>query len=119
MDLSATHFVGGRLLGWIDLDGVELRQFGIGQALQQAPAAELEEAWRTFLQDRWELSPGTPSTHWRLELERHGADPKASEELEKMSEDLHYLRYAPQLSSTEALQHELVQRSRQILKSLH
>jgi hypothetical protein len=82
-------------------------------------AAELEEAWRTFLRDRWDVAPGTPSTQWREELERHGAHHKASEELERMSEDLHYLRYAPQLSSTEALQQELVQRSRQILKSLH
>jgi hypothetical protein len=82
-------------------------------------AAELEKAWRIYLHDRWELSPGLPSTQWRQELERHGADHNASAELERMSEDLHYLRYAPQLSSTEALQRELVQRSRQILKSLH
>jgi hypothetical protein len=82
-------------------------------------AAELEEAWRVYLHDRWDIAPGTPSTHWQSALEEHGANPKASAELARLSEDLHYLRYAPKLSSTDALQRELIQRSRQILKALH
>jgi len=82
-------------------------------------ASELEEAWRTYLHHRWDISPGTPSTQWEKELASHGANARASAELTSLSEDLHYLRYAPQLSTTEALQGELLKRSRQILKSLH
>lgn len=81
-------------------------------------AAELEEAWRAYLHHRWDISPGTPSTQWEAELILHGANAPASAELAHLSEDLHYLRYAPQLSTTEALEVELIKRSQQILKSL-
>lgn len=82
-------------------------------------AAELEAAWRDYLENRWEIGPAVPANRWREELTSRGADERSSRDLEGLVEDLHYLRYAPQLSSTEALQGELVQRSRQILRSLH
>jgi hypothetical protein len=81
-------------------------------------AAELETAWREFLRDRWDVSPGTATGRWHDELRGRGASDAAGSELARLVEDLHYLRYAPQLSSNEALEAELVQRSRQILKSL-
>ncbi|MDX1643316.1 MAG: BatD family protein, partial [Thermoanaerobaculia bacterium] len=82
-------------------------------------AAELEAAWRDYLEHRWEVAPGVAANRWHDELTQRGANERASRDLERLVHDLHYLRYAPQLSSTEALQSELVQRSRQILRSLH
>jgi hypothetical protein len=82
-------------------------------------ASALESAWRDFLRDRWEIEAGSPSSRWSRELGARGASTEAGGALEKLAEDIHYLRYAPQLSSTEALQGEMVERSRQILRSLH
>ena len=82
-------------------------------------AAELESAWRDFLRDRWEVPPGSSPNHWSRDLGERGASERTCNEIERLSEDIHYLRYAPQMSSNEALEAELVQRSRQILKSLH
>ncbi len=81
-------------------------------------AAEIEEAWRNFLHHRWNLPPGAPSTQWSTLLAARGARPTAASELVKLADDLHYLRYAPKLSSTEELQRELVDRSRKLIRGL-
>ena len=82
-------------------------------------AAALDAGWRDFLAHRWEVPATASSGQWRTALTERGASERAATELAKLAEDIHYLRYAPQLSSSEALQGELVQRSRRILKSLH
>ena len=81
-------------------------------------AASIEEAWRDFLVARWEIPQGTPSTRWSHFLEENGAPKSASADLVQLADDLHYLRYAPKLSSTEELQRELVARSRKLAKAL-
>ena len=81
-------------------------------------AAEIEDAWRQLLHDRWGLPPGSPSTEWGTLLAARGARTKTADELMKLAEDLHYLRYAPKLSSTDELQHELVERSRKLARAL-
>ena len=81
-------------------------------------AAEIEEAWRDFLRDRWHLPPGSPSTRWGGLLAAQGASRTAADELVTLADDLHYLRYAPKLSSTEELQRELVERSRKLARAL-
>ncbi|HYN21832.1 MAG TPA: hypothetical protein VE078_12795, partial [Thermoanaerobaculia bacterium] len=81
-------------------------------------AARIEEAWREFLAERWEVPPGTPSTRWSDLLEARGADPAAAGELVQLADDLHYLRYAPQLSSCEPLRGEVVTRCRKLLRRL-
>ncbi len=81
-------------------------------------AAEIEEAWRDFLHDRWQLPLGSPSTRWGSLLGARGAGRAAADELVKLADDLHYLRYAPKLSSTEELQRELVERSRKLARAL-
>ena len=48
----------------------------------------------------------------------HGASRDAAEELVALADDLHYLRYAPKLSSTEEMQRELVERSRRLARRL-
>ena len=70
-------------------------------------------AWRRRL-----LPPGTPSTTWAERLASAGAEREAAAELARLADDLHYLRYAPQLSATAALQREAVERSRRLLRRL-
>ncbi len=81
-------------------------------------AAEIEDAWRDFLHDRWQLPPGTPSTRWATLLAARGVKSRVAGELVKLADDLHYLRYAPKLSSTEELQRELVERSRKLARAV-
>jgi len=81
-------------------------------------AAAIEDAWRDFLSDRWHISPGQPSTQWSRLLEEQGADPGVASELVSLADDLHYLRYAPQLSSTDELRSDLVDRSLRLAKAL-
>ncbi len=81
-------------------------------------AADIENAWREFLHDRWDLPPGLPSTRWGTMLAARGATRNAADELVKLADDLHYLRYAPKLSSTEGLQRELVERSRKLARAI-
>ncbi len=88
------------------------------EARPRQAAARIEEAWREFLAARWALPPGTPSTTWAERLRGAGADGDAAAELVRLADDLHYLRYAPQLSATEALQREAVERSRRLLRRL-
>ncbi len=81
-------------------------------------AAQIEEAWREYLAARYELAPGTPSPQWPDELARRGVDPQAAERLKRLADDLHYLRYAPQLASAESLRGEVIERSRRLLRDL-
>jgi hypothetical protein len=81
-------------------------------------AAKIEEAWRAFLETRWEIPPGTPTTRWADLLSEHGADPEAARELVGLADDLHYLRYAPQLSSCDTLCREVMERCRRLSRRL-
>ena len=81
-------------------------------------AARIEEAWRELLAARWEIPSGTPSSRWGEALAARGAEPAAAAELFRLAEDLHYLRYAPQLSETGDLVTEAVDRSRRLLRRL-
>ena len=79
-------------------------------------AAALEEAWRTYLHDRYELPRGAPSPQWRDLLTQRGADAGYASALQKLADDLHYLRYAPQLAAAETLRDEVVRHSRKLLR---
>ncbi|MEM7587774.1 MAG: BatD family protein, partial [Acidobacteriota bacterium] len=81
-------------------------------------AAEMEEAWRDFLSARWELPRGSASTQWGHLLAEKGAPRAAADDLVGLADDLHYLRYAPQLSSTAELRRDLLEKSRKLARSL-
>lgn len=81
-------------------------------------AALLEDAWRQWLEQRYEIAPNVPSTQWRALLTAKGLRNAEAEQLVSLADDLHYLRYAPELSSTDDLRLDLVERSRRLLKSL-
>lgn len=81
-------------------------------------AARLEEAWRELLAERWDIPPATSSSRWRETLAARGVAPEALDELGRLLEDLSYLRYAPQLSSTDNLRAETLARCRLLLRRL-
>lgn len=81
-------------------------------------AARLEEAWRELLAERWDIPPATSSSRWREILAARGVDRQALDELGRLLEDLSYLRYAPQLSSTHNLRAETLARCRLLLRRL-
>ncbi len=89
-----------------------------GEERPRQAAARIEEAWREYLAARWSLPPGTASTVWAERLAAQGAEREAARELVQLADDLHYLRYAPQLSATETLRREAVERSRRLLRRL-
>ena len=84
----------------------------------RAAASRLEDAWRDLLAERWDVPLGTPAARWGRMLAERGADSAASEELVRLAEDLHYLRFAPQLSETGSLVAEAIDRSRWLLRRL-
>jgi hypothetical protein len=94
-----------------------LREAGEESRPRQA-AARVEEAWRELLAERWEIPPGTPSTRWAELLEARGADPEAARELVRLADDLHYLRYAPQLSTCDSMVREVLERCRRMERKL-
>lgn len=81
-------------------------------------AAAIEEAWRNYLTRRYDIPQGCPSTGWAQKLVDQGVNNEAAENLVQLADDLHYLRYAPKLSSTDELRAELVERSHKLLKVL-
>jgi hypothetical protein len=86
------------------------------QPRQAAGAAE--EAWREFLGARFSCSPDTQPAQWPRLFAAQGMQPGLAGELLRLFDDLHYLRYAPQLASTDSLQRELLERSRRLARRL-
>jgi hypothetical protein len=94
----------------------------LADALEQAPprqaAGAAEAAWREFLGARFALpTDAQPAQIPRL-LAARGMQPAEAGELLRLFDDLHYLRYAPQLASTDSLQRELLDRSRRLARRL-
>lgn len=87
-----------------------------GEERPRQAAALIEEAWRELLAERWQVPRGTPSTQWGRLLAERGADAGAAGELMHLADDLHYLRYAPKLSSIAELREDLLERSRKLAR---
>jgi hypothetical protein len=81
-------------------------------------ALYFEETWRRFLEQSFGLPPGTPVANWRDHLLRRGIAADAADQMARLADDLHYLRYAPELSSTDELRADLLDRSQRLLKAL-
>jgi hypothetical protein len=81
-------------------------------------AASVEDGWRGYLAARWGVPAMLPPARWGAALAAAGAPPAAAAELDLLSEDLHYLRHAPQLSTTASVRDELLARSRRLLRLL-
>jgi hypothetical protein len=104
--------------------GEEARR--LEEALRQAEAEErprqmavrIEEAWRDLLHRRWGVPRETPPSRWRELLAGQGVEEEALDELDLLIEDLQYLRFAPQLSTTEALRADALARCRRLARRL-
>ncbi len=81
-------------------------------------AAEVEAAWRELLAGRWGVPETVPPARWPDETLARGADRSACRELRALVDDLHYLRFAPELSETRSLTVELVDRSERLARDL-
>lgn len=81
-------------------------------------AALVEEGWRGYLARRCGLPATTPAARWGAVLAAQGMASDVADEVTRLAEELHYLRYAPQLSTTGAVRDEMLARSRQLLRRL-
>jgi hypothetical protein len=81
-------------------------------------AALVEEGWRGYLAGRCGLPATTPAARWGAVLAAQGMASDLADEVARLAEELHYLRYAPQLSTTGAVRDEMLARSRQLLRRL-
>ncbi len=91
------------------------------EARPRQAAAALEEAWRTFLADVWNVPRATPVGRWAGVLQASAAGrpgEAAARELALLADDLHYLRGAPELSATGPLRDEALERSHRLLRQL-
>lgn len=81
-------------------------------------ASEATVAWEHFLITRGLVPKDTPHAEWGRFL-RHRKVKKATvAELEKLLDDIAYLRQVPKLADVEAMVEELVQRSREVAERL-
>jgi hypothetical protein len=94
----------------------------IGRAAEAATprlaAAALEEAWRRPLADRWRIPPSTPVSSWTERLLAERADASAARALAELLHELHYLRYAPELSAADRLLADALASSRRLARAL-
>lgn len=74
-------------------------------------ARGIERAWRRLLAEAHEVPEAGPASGWPEELERRGVGRDLCRRLASLLEDLHFLRYAPELSDAAALAGELTARS--------
>jgi hypothetical protein len=84
----------------------------------RALALAVEEGWRSFLHRRWGVTPENPPSRWSGLLAARGVDAATLGDLGLLIEDLQYLRSAPQLSTTDTLRADALDRSRRLLRRL-
>lgn len=81
-------------------------------------AGEIEAAWREFLAEELAVPDALPPARWPDELRDRGAPREAVSELRDLLEDVHFLRFAPELSAAGALAREIAGRSRRVARVL-
>jgi hypothetical protein len=116
--LGVRRFSGGNRFSQARKRLLERLEAAAAEERPRQAAALLEDAWREFLEFRWGIPPGTASTQWGGLLEANAVEAGNADGLVKLADDIHYLRYAPKLSTTTDLRKELVERSRKLVRSL-
>jgi hypothetical protein len=89
-----------------------------GEERPRQAAREIEAAWRELLAAALAVPAELPPTAWVAELPAAARGDGRAEELARVVDDLHYLRFAPQLSAVGELTGELVERSRRLARRL-
>lgn len=104
--------------------GGELRDFrrrldgALREERPRRAAAAVERAWRRFLAAARGVPEAVPAARWPDELLTRGARRETCRELRRVLEEIHYLRFAPELSATGSLTAELVRRSERLARDL-
>lgn len=88
------------------------------ESRSRAAAQGIEEAWREYLGAILGQAPPLQPARWPAALAAAGADAILTRELTKLAEDLHYLRWAPELAAVDDLRRDLVRRSLALAKQL-
>jgi len=81
-------------------------------------AGGIERAWRHLLVETLGLPESEAVSAWVAALEARGVPPEPRQRLAALLEDLHFLRYAPELSDTVSLAGELADRSERLAREL-
>jgi hypothetical protein len=81
-------------------------------------AAGIERAWRGLLSEALGVPVGMPAASWPDKLLERGLPRDDCRTLRGLLDDLHYLRFAPELSAITALAGELVSRSEHLARDL-
>lgn len=81
-------------------------------------AAGIESTLRHLLAERWGIGPGTPSTRWPELLRARGLAAETAAETGRLGDELHYLRYAPQLADADELLRDVTRRCRRLARAL-
>lgn len=81
-------------------------------------AIAIEAAWRELLAERWRIPASLPLDRWPRAAEERGGDAATVDEIRALVDDLQFLRQAPQLSATEAVRGEILDRSRRLLRRM-
>jgi hypothetical protein len=89
-----------------------------GEEHPRQAAREIEAAWRDLLAAALGVPPELPPAGWVAELPAAVRAEGRGEELARVVDDLHYLRFAPQLSAVGELTGELIERSRRLARRL-
>lgn len=102
--------------------GIEALRRSLGAALREErprrAAAGLERAWREFLAEALGVPEAVPAARWPDKLRERGVSREACRDLRELLDDLHYLRFAPELSATSALAGDLATRSERLAREL-
>jgi hypothetical protein len=111
-----------RSMGAARSTSARILQGAIAQAAREPTprqaAAALEEAWRQHLAERWRIPPGAPVSTWTERLVAERADAGAARALAELAHELHYLRYAPELSAADRLLADALDSSRRLARAL-
>ncbi len=89
-----------------------------GEERPRQVAVEIEAAVGELLGERWGVPAATPPRQWRVLALARGADADVAADLGRLADDLHYLRYAPQLSAIGPLKAEALASGRRLLRRL-
>jgi hypothetical protein len=81
-------------------------------------AAAVESLFQAELARRHALPAATPAAQWAERLGHNGLGRDAIEDIRSLADELHYLRYAPQISALDALRTDLATRARRVADRL-
>ena len=81
-------------------------------------AAAVENLFQSELARRHALPDSTPAAQWAERLSHNGLSREVLDEIRALADELHYLRYAPQLAAIDSVRSDLATRARRVAAQL-